>query len=236
MMIVLKFFLCLLIILIMILIMPVRYIYDMKINNEINEKLGSEIYLCVKYFFCVIKYEYPSNKLKIFGINIIQDIKAKAKSNKKNKKKLWQSKSKKYKINRPKHKKKLAIKINYDNICFLTSIGLKFIMDIKKKLWPKKIIIKGEIGFDDPAHTGYLCALDNLIKKYIELDLKYNFNKKIIGLDIFLSGKICLLNLIFVLAKYLKDRSLISFLKSNYILTLFGEESPTSVSGGVNRY
>lgn len=220
-MIILKFFLCLLVILIIILVMPIRYIYDMKINNEINKKSGSEIYLCVKYFFCVIKYEYPSNKLKIFGINIIKNIRAEAKSKKKNKKKLWQGKSKKYRINRSGRQEKFIKKNDYHDLCFLITMGLKFIIDIKKKLWPKKIIIKGEIGFDDPAHTGYLCAIDNLIKKYIELDLEYNFNKKIIGLDIFLSGKIYLLNLIFVLAKYLKDKSLISFLKSNYFLTGF---------------
>ena len=211
-MIVLKIFLWLLIVLFIILIMPIKYIYDMKINTKF------EIYLCVKYFFGAIKYEYPNNKLKILGISIIENIKANTRPNKK---KSLKTKTKKSKINKPKHTKKVNKKIDlysYNNIYFFIITGLKFIADIKKKLWPKKIIIKGEIGFDDPAHTGYLCAFDNLIRQFINLELKYNFNKKITQLDIFLSGKICLLNLIFILINRMIDKSVISFIRSNYFV------------------
>lgn len=217
---ILNFILWLLVALIIVLIMPIKYICDVKINTRI------QVYLCIKYLFGVLKYEYPENKLKILGVSVIKNKSIQAKPSKKesktsdckscnsNDKRNTTTQQKRYKKKEPSDK--TSHKIDYQNVYSIILVVIKLMTDIIKNMWPKKINVKGEIGFDDPAHTGYLCGFDSVIRKYIDLDLKYNFNQKTARLNIFLSGKTCPAKLIFILIKYIRDKAIISFIKSNY--------------------
>lgn len=207
----LKFLLCFFFILFIILIIPVKYILDIKIYN------GVKIYFCLSYFFGLIKFEYKDrgkNKLKLSGFNLIKNTGAKNENESDFKNNISEKISK---LN--KKKSSDQNNFNYDDIKSLLSPTLEFIKDIIKKVHPKKIIINGQIGFDNPAYTGYFSVVENFICPLVNIkpNIKYDFQHKIFNLHFLFGGQTLTLLFIFIVIKYIRNEHVFSFVKSNFI-------------------
>ena len=191
------FFLC-----VLILLVPVKYDLKAKINNDIK------FYFTVKLFFGIIKYD--NHGLKILGIKLSEKIYAYAKKKKR---------KQKQKIKKNKTKRKFDFKsFDYENLSKIIKPSLKLIKNIFRKMSPEKIIFRGVIGFENPAHTGYLCAIESFLSeiKNLNLELTHDFDGEILNLEIWLCGGICPLNLIFTFVKYMSDKNVFLFFKSNF--------------------
>lgn len=158
------------------LLLPIKYVIDIKINNGIKIKFR------VSYLFGLVKFDSTKKKLK-------------DKSGKKS--------SVISKLN-----KKNSNGENKFDIKFL-SIIFKFISELIKKLRPQKIIINGQIGFDDPCYTGYACALENIFG--IRTNIKYNFEQEIFDLHLYFRTQICALFFLLFMLKYI-----FAFIKCNF--------------------
>lgn len=186
----------------LILLVPIRYGLKTKIND------GIKFYFSIKLFFGIIKYD--NYGIKVFGIKLSEKIYGYAKK----KKNTTKTKRKKNKI-----KKKFDFKsFDYDGLLKIMKPSCNLIKNMFDKLWPRKIIIRGVIGFENPAHTGYLCAIESFFSevKNLNLSLVHDFDEKRLDLEIFLYGRICLLNLILVSVKYIMNRDVFLFFKSNF--------------------
>ena len=206
-MILVKFIIGILFFLVLILIAPIKY--DLRIKFED----GMKNFFCVKFFFGIVKYK--NDGLKIFGISVKKNINAKEKKIKK--KRAKKNKSEAKKVGR---KKKFKWKeFDYAGLLEIIEPSFDLLKNIFKKFKPKKIIMLGEIGFENPEYTGYFCALESFLReiKIFDLDLKHDFNKKIFDLDIYLYGRTCFLNLIFIFVKYIFDKRVFLFIKSNFL-------------------
>lgn len=190
------FFLCGLILLV-----PIRYDLKAKINN------GVKFYFGIKFFLGIIKYD--NNGLKIFGIRLSEKIYGYAK-----KKDTPKMKRKKNKIGG-----KFDFRsFDYNGLRKIIKPSFNLIKNTFSKLRPRKIIVRGVIGFENPAHTGYLCAIESFFSevKNLDLSLAHDFDEKRLDLEFFLYGRSCLLNLILVSVKYIMNRDVFLFFKSNF--------------------
>ena len=205
-MILVKFIIGILFFLVLISITPIKY------NLRIKFKDGMKIFFCVKFFFGIVKYK--NDGLKIFGISVKKNINAKERKIKK--KKVIKNKFEAKKVGR---KKKFRWKeFDYAGLLEIIEPSFDLLKNIFKKFGPKKIFMLGEIGFENPEYTGYFCALESFVReiKIFDLKLKHDFNKKIFDLDIYLYGRTCFLNLIFISVKYIFDKRVFLFIKSNF--------------------
>lgn len=108
------------------------------------------------------------------------------------------------------------VKNDFKNICPPT---IEFITFIAKKLHPKKIILDGVLGFDDPSTTGFVCAAENFIsalpnKKIFVSNLNYDFNQQISLLNLSFRGKLFPVSFLFAVVKYIRNQSVSAFIKN----------------------
>lgn len=206
-----KIFICLLIFIIMLLIIPVKYLSNINIGDK------TKIYFQLSYLFGIIKFEYKSAQeiqFKIFCININLMKKKGRKINPKNdiEKRISDKIFSLY-------KKSAENNFNFDNMKPLLSPTLKFIKDVMKKIHPSSIEINGQIGFNDPANTGYICAIINIAAYILNINpnINYNFQNEILDLNFILRGKTRALLFIFIMIKYLRDEHVFLFIKNNFI-------------------
>lgn len=86
---------------------------------------------------------------------------------------------------------------------------------------PRKAIMKGDIGFDDPYITGQIIAFSSIItKEKYSIDVDPNFEDKIINLTFDTSGTIYIGYILFQVLKIILDRKvwkLIKTIKNNKI-------------------
>ena len=207
-MILVKFIVGVLFFLVLILVAPIKYDLRIKFKDK------AKIFFCAKFFFGIVKYK--NDGLKIFGISVKKNINAKERKIKK--KKVRKNKFESKKVMR---KKKFKWnEIDYAGLLEIIEPSFDLLKNIFKKLRPKKIIMLGKIGFENPEYTGYFCALESFLReiKIFNLNLKHDFNKKIFDLDICLYGRTCFWNLIFISVKYILDKRVCLFIKSNFFI------------------
>ena len=208
-MILIKILLCIIILCLLILILPISYLLDIKISEQ------KSILFCLSYFFGVIKIKYDDKfKIKVFGLDIkIKD--GKKDKNKKQKKNIRTKSNKFYKKN-SKNEKHEKSSFDYDSLKDFLPSALEFIFDIIKIIRPKSIKIKGELGLENPADTGYLCAILAFVINIFDLEheLKFDFNNKIFNLNLIFNGKSYALVFILILLKYLRRNEVTKFIRS----------------------
>ena len=205
-MILVKFIIGILFFLVLILVAPIKYDLRIKFKDK------AKIFFCAKFFFGIVKYK--NDGLKIFGISVKKNINAKERKIKKRKVRKNKFESKKV----VRKKKFKWNEIDYAELLEIIEPSFNLLKNIFKKFGPKKIFMLGEIGFENPEYTGYFCALESFLReiKIFNLNLKHDFNKKIFDLDIYLYGRTCFLNLIFISVKYIFDKRVFLFIKSNF--------------------
>jgi len=158
-----------------------------------------------------------THEKKAYKKKIIKDksLARKKKNNKKTEKKL----KKKIMSELDKINKKNFFRLdNLDEIKFLLEKLLIIIKDILKKIKPDKILLTGELGFEEPHETGYVCAFETCVSKLLKLDsnIKYNFEKNIRDIELILNGKSNLLVILILVLKYVLDKELRNFVKKNF--------------------
>jgi hypothetical protein len=126
--------------------------------------------------------------IRLFGVLI------KIKTNKDKKVKM-KNKNKKHEGSRKKYKGRKITKkgVKYFIECFI---------ELVKKYRPKKLVLRGELGFEDPSITGFIQGLTNTFEFPIDTeDLKFIYDKERYIWTLHISGKIAAYYLFFIFLK-----------------------------------
>lgn len=149
---------CIMLLLLAILIIPVKYKVNARINKEDEEdKWHAEYTGDVKLLFGFIKIKFmyneekPKFQVRLFGIPILKKATTKKATTKNKKAKKKEKKNRKHEFPRVEFMKK----------CWI------FLKDILGIIKPRRFIIEGFYGFDDPSVTGAVCAISGIIKPLI---------------------------------------------------------------------
>ena len=170
------------------LLLFVPFCYGIKLSND--EK-GFFYRIRIYWMFGLFQLIYNRGNLlyiRIFGI--LMKIK-----NEKDKKAKIKNKNEEHENVRKKHKGRKVTKkgVKYFIECFTKLV---------KKYKPKKLVLSGELGFEDPSITGFIQGLANVFEFPVDTeDLKFIYNKDIYNWKLHTSGKITGYYLFFIFLK-----------------------------------
>ena len=173
-------------------IIPVRYDAKVAVGDETTAIVR------VSYFFRLIYFVYEYRKdvrkttLRIVGFRKKLAIDKSEPSTKKNKKKVYkQDESESDGIIDT-----IQSVLTYPHRKIIMDLCISALKKMSKHLKPKKIDISGVIGFEDPAHTGWLLgayeALAGIfkIRQNVRLYGDFNVSSTVVKLDVFVKGSI----------------------------------------------
>ncbi len=99
---------------------------------------------------------------------------------------------------------------------FLSSC-LKLVQDILLILKPSKLIIKAQIGFDEPHLTGYLAAVEGLASEWADwpwIEIKPVWDDEYYEGYLYLGGRIILFNILIKIARFMIAKRTRQFLRA----------------------
>ena len=162
------------------------FTYSVKLaNNENCFYCGAK----VKWLFGLFQLGYSNKQLfyiKLFGVL----IKIKSKET-----------AQKQKIEENENKGKTSVKKRK-----VTKNGVKYLVEclkkVLKKYKPKKFVISGELGFEDPSITGFVHGLSSFFSIPINIEkLRFRYDKEIYNGTIYTDGTLALYYLVFIFLK-----------------------------------
>jgi|GEM_PF-4931158 len=177
-----------LVLVLLMLLLFVPFCYGIKLSND-EKGFFYRAHIC--WIFGLFQLAYNRENLlyvRLFGIL----IKLKPKKYKKVKIK---NKNENYEKSGKKHKGRK-----------LTKKGVKYFVEcftkLVKKYRPKKLVLIGEIGFEDPSITGFIQGLASTFELPVDIeDLKLIYDKEIYNWKLHTSGKITGYYLFFIFLK-----------------------------------
>ena len=212
---------------------PVRY----KVDANTGVGGQSTAYVRITYLFGLVRmtYKYINNdglvKIRIFGIPVGRKKKQLPEAERKSFFNKIAEENKPDKTKKP-DKSKTPIKKRLtgikDNIsAVLTYPNRKAVIDLFKKMlkrqWkiikPKKLNISGQVGFADPAQTGFLFAAYGVvaeflnIRKYIQLSGNFDTPHTVVLLDIYVKGSINAARMMFAVLNFIRKKPIRKLIK-----------------------
>lgn len=111
---------------------------------------------------------------------------------------------------------RLRFVLNYPNKKEIFDYTMACLKKLLTALKPKKLDVRAEIGFDDPAMTGYIIGLMYAIKpiSFIKIDIIGDFEKAVMKFTVSAKGKVKLWSLLYPLVRYALKKPIWEIIKN----------------------